>query len=69
MDSAAIRTRLKLNRYKMSNREVLASVDAPIPGNDDGTLTLADMIADKGVAPDAHLIYCDVRRMILDRTG
>ena len=51
---------------KMSNRAVLASVDAPIPGNDDGTLTLADMIADRGVEPDAHLIYCDTRRTILD---
>jgi len=51
---------------KMSNRAVLASMDDPIPGIDDGSLTLADMIADKGIAPDARLIYQDTCGTILE---
>lgn len=50
----------------MSNRAVLASMDDPIPGIDDGSLTLADMIADKGIAPDARLIYQDTCGTILE---
>ena len=57
--------RMEKRRHNtMANRAVVVSLDAPIPGVESDTLTLADMIADGDPAMDSRLIYQDTRRTI-----